>query len=328
MRTTPLAVACLLVACAKDDPGVVVIFDGPGRGDLSFSDMAAVGIDRAKDEVEGLSVTEIIGEDETDPVGAALAVEGATLVIAVGFAFAEDMDEAAPDNPDVHFAAVDGTLAAADNTVSLLFAEEQGSFLVGAAAGLKSTSHEIGFVGGVDMDLIHKFEAGVVAGVAQVDATATVTVDYLSPEGDFSGFDCPECAEASALAMYTAGADIVYHASGKSGIGVFAAAESYSEDNSTHVWAIGVDTDQYLLAETSQQPHILTSMLKRVDTAVYETIRQEVDGEFESGTRVFDLSNDGVGYATSGGFVDDIATQLDGFAEDIIDGTIVVPTSP
>jgi basic membrane protein A len=127
--------------------------------------------------------------------------------------------------------------------------------------------------------------------------------------------------------MYQAGADVVYHAAGGSGSGLFEAAKSYSTANNTHVWAIGVDSDQYLTAPADQQPYILTSMLKRVDVAVFETIKAYVNGQFKGGYRTFDLKANGVGYATSGGFVDDIKSQLEDLKQQIIDGTIKVPSA-
>ena len=128
--------------------------------------------------------------------------------------------------------------------------------------------------------------------------------------------------------MYEGGADVVYHAAGGSGAGLFQAAMEYSEANDTKVWAIGVDSDQYLTAGEDVQEYILTSMLKRVDVAVRSIIDAQVAGEFVAGAQVFDLSVDGVGYATSGGNVDDIADQLDEFKQQIIDGDITVPETP
>ena len=125
--------------------------------------------------------------------------------------------------------------------------------------------------------------------------------------------------------MFEDGSDIVYHAAGGSGGGLFQAAKEYSDANNTKVWAIGVDSDQYLTAGEDVQEYILTSMLKRVDVAVYSTIEAQVEGTFSAGPVVFDLSVDGVGYSTTGGFVDDITDQLDELKQQIIDGTIVVP---
>ena len=119
----------------------------------------------------------------------------------------------------------------------------------------------------------------------------------------------------------------MYHAAGGSGAGLFKAAVQYSTANNTHVWAIGTDSDQYLSAPPDEQPYILTSNLKRVDVAVYDTIRNFVDGKFTGGVQTFDLKAGGVGYATSGGFVDDIKTQLDQLAAEIKSGQIVVPTT-
>ncbi len=221
------------------------------------------------------------------------------------------------------FAVVDGVVEE-DNVKSLTFAEEQGSFLVGAAAGLKSKTGKVGFIGGVDMELIHKFEAGFTAGVKQTNPTATVEIKYISAAGDFSGFGDPAKAKEIAKAMYDGGADVIFHAAGGSGNGLFEAATEAGDGK----WAIGVDSDQYLSAAPDQQKHILTSMLKRVDVAVYGAIEEFTKGDTKGGVKVFDLAKDGVGYSTSGGYVDDIKSQLEDLKQQIIDGTITVPTAP
>lgn len=226
----------------------------------------------------------------------------------------------AADYPEISFAGVD-TSVEGDNIASLQFAEEQGSFLVGAAAAQASQTGTIGFIGGVDTGLIKKFEAGFVAGVEAVNADATVEVKYLSTGDDFSGFNDPAKGETTAAGLYEAGADVVYHASGGSGSGVFNAAEAADR------LAIGVDSNQYLQVDEAQQPCLLTSMLKRVDVSVYETIKAFVNDEFEGGFTSFNLENDGVGYATQGGQVVD-AAELDDFKQQIIDGEITVPTEP
>ena len=126
--------------------------------------------------------------------------------------------------------------------------------------------------------------------------------------------------------MYADGADVVYAAAGGSGLGVFQAASEAGEPG--EVWAIGVDSDQYELVDAALQPYILTSMLKKVDVAVFETIEALTTGEFRGGVQRFDLASGGVDYSTSGGFVDDIADQLDDYKQQIIDGEIEVPTTP
>jgi len=325
-----------------EDVTVGLVYDIGGRGDLSFNDSAAAGLDRAVEEF-GVQVQELEpnqGGTNRAELLELLASQGTNLVIGVGFLFAETICAAGNKYTDVNFADVDGfidentancpgahNLTAEDNVASLLFAEEQGSFLVGAAAALKSQTGHVGFIGGVDIDLIHKFEAGFVAGATHINPDVEVDIQYISQPPDFSGFNDPAKAKEIAASMYEGGADVVYHAAGGSGLGLFEAAKEYADASGTHVWAIGVDSDQYLTAPEELQPYILTSMLKRVDVSVYETIRAEVEGAFEGGYHVFDLSVDGVGYATSGGFVDDIASQLEDLKQQIIDGTITVPTS-
>src|SRR5690606_8153343 len=197
-------------------------------------------------------------------------------------------------------------------------AEEQGSFLVGAAAALRSEAGHIGFVGGVEVPLIQKFEAGYVAGAQAVNPDITIDVTYLTQPPDFSGFGDPAKGKTAAEGMYQNGADIVYHAAGGSGGGVFeAAAEAGGK-------ASGVDSDQYNTADPSVQDVIMTSMLKNVNVAVFEYLSEVAGGTFPAGETVYDLSIDGVGYSTSGGFIDDITADLDAFKEQIISGEIEV----
>jgi basic membrane protein A len=324
------------------DVTVGLVYDIGGRGDLSFNDSAAAGLDRAVQEF-GVQATELEpnqGGTNRAELLSLLADEGTDLIIGVGFLFAETICQAGNDYPDTNFGDVDGfidentancegahNLTAEDNVASLMFAEEQGSFLVGAAAALKSTTGHVGFIGGVDIDLIHKFEAGFVAGATQINPDIEIDIKYITQPPDFAGFNDPAKAKEIAASMFESGADVVYHAAGGSGLGLFEAAAEYSDSSGSQVWAIGVDSDQYQTAPAELQPYILTSMLKRVDTAVYETIKAQVEGAFEGGYHTFDLSVDGVGYATSGGFVDDIVPQLEELKAQIIDGTITVPTS-
>jgi basic membrane protein A len=239
--------------------------------------------------------------------------------------------------PDVDFAGVDAFVdhttcdtcvdeTPDGNMTSLLFAENEGAYLVGCAAALKSKTKHVGFIGGVNIDLIQKFQAGYDAGVEKCGPGTKVDHTYISQPPDFTGFDDPGKAQTIAQGMYQGGADVVYHAAGGSGSGLFAAAADFSKEG-TKVWAIGTDSDQYLSAPKDQQPYILTSNLKRVDVAVYDTIKDFVGGNYSGGIKTFDLKADGVGYATSGGFVDDIKTQLDDLASQIKDGTIEVPTT-
>ncbi len=159
-----------------------------------------------------------------------------------------------------------------------------------------------------------------------VNPDIEVLVNYISQPPDFSGFNDPAKGKEIAASQYEAGADVIYAAAGGSGLGVFEAAAVAGAPG--EVWAIGVDSDQYELVSAELQPYILTSMLKKVDVATYETIAAYCGGTFESGVQTFDLAADGVGYSTSGGFVDDIAADLDAYKEQIVSGEIVVPTAP
>lgn len=317
-------------ACvAPDDVQVGLAYDVGGRGDQSFNDAAYAGLAQAEDE---LGVTSQEGEAADGEAESAreerlrsMAESGMNPIIGVGFAYSESVDAVSPEYPDTCFAVIDGFDPTEDepngNVAYLVFAEEQGSFLVGAAAALKTETDQVGFVGGVNNDLIKKFEAGYVAGVEAVNPDIEVAVNYIE-ESDLSGFDDASGGKAAAAAQYDQGADIVYHAAGASGAGVFEAA--VESDN----WAIGVDSDQYQTAPRNQRDHILTSMLKRVDVATFDMIQSVVDGEPVAGFKTYDLSVDGVGYSTSGGFVDDITGELDDYKEQISSGEIEVPAVP
>lgn len=311
-------------APAASNVKVGLAYDLGGRGDKSFNDAAATGLDKAKADlgVTGKDLSPSKEEDRKENLKL-LAEQGFDPVIAVGFAFATPMEEIAKANPNVTFATID-TVVDLPNVKSNVFAEEQGSFLVGAAAALKSKTGNVGFIGGVEISLIKKFEAGFVAGAKQVNPDAKVQIKYITPEGDFSGFNSPDKAKEIAGSMYEGGADVIFHAAGGSGSGLFDAAVAAGEGK----WAIGVDSDQYTSATPEQQKHILTSMLKRVDVAVFNTIEAFSKGDKTGGTKVFDLSVDGVGYSTSGGYLDDIKTQLDDLKAKVVGGEITVPTEP
>jgi basic membrane protein A len=311
-------------------PKVGLAYDVGGRGDQSFNDAAYAGLSKA---VEDLDATCFEGEASSgEPESAredrlrGMADQGYSPIIGVGFAYSEAVNAVAPDYPKINFAVVDGfdpDTKPNDNVAYLGFAENEGSFLVGAAAALKTKSDHIGFVGGVHNDLIKKFEAGYVAGAKAVNPKIKIDVTYIE-ESDLSGFADPAGGKQAAAAMYDKGADVVYHASGASGSGVFEAAAAAGDGK----WAIGVDSDQYLTAPADEKSHILTSMLKRVDVATFDMIQSVADKKPLTSYQTYDLKVDGVGYATSGGFVDDIKSKLDGYADKIKSGQIKVPTTP
>ncbi len=315
-------------SAAGEELMVGLAYDTGGRGDKSFNDSAYAGVEAAIEELGG-EVQELSPNDDGSDRAellTQLAEQGYDPVIGVGFAYGEIIGDVAAEYPETTFAVVDSSVTelGADNLTGLLFAEEEGSFLAGAAAALKSETGHIGFVGGVENPLIQKFEAGYVAGAQAVKPDIIIDTQYISPAGDFSGFGDPARGQIVAQGMFDAGADIVYHAAGGSGQGVFEAAAASGGR------AIGVDSDQYeTVGDPALQAVIMTSMLKRVDNAVESFITDYSEDAVEGGTDIVnDLSTDGVGLSTSGGQIDDIQAQIDEFKQQIIDGEIEVPAIP
>jgi len=314
-----------------DGPKVGLAYDVGGRGDQSFNDSAYVGLEKAVDDLDA-SCREVeagTGENDADREERLrlLADAGFNPVIAVGFIYSPAVATVAEEYPEVNFAVVDGyatSIKEHDNVADLTFAENEGSFLVGVAAALKTEADNVGFVGGVNGPLIQKFEAGFKAGVEAVDPKIEIQTQYLSQGDPQEGFENPAGGQTAATGMYDNGADIVYHAAGKSGLGVFDAVESAGEGN----WAIGVDSDQYKTVDESQKQYILTSMLKRIDTAVFEYTESFANDSAPSGFVTYDLESGGVDYSTSGGYVDDISDQIDEYKEKIVSGEIEVPATP
>jgi basic membrane protein A len=310
----------------KKSVKVGLAYDIGGRGDKSFNDAAATGLEQVKNDLK-VDINELAAKANEPPADKEerlrlLAKGGYNPVIAVGFAYADPLKKVAAEYPNVKFGIIDGVVDGAANVTGLVFAEEQGSFLVGAAAALKSKKGSVGYIGGCLVPLLQKFEAGFAAGAKAVNPQIKVQVKYLSDPPKCTGFNDPAAGQTTANGMYDAGADVVYAAAGGSGDGVFKAAKERS------ALAIGVDSDQYNKVDASLKDVILTSMLKRVDVAVFDFVKGVSDGKFAAGVKVFDLKADGVGYATSGGKVDDIKSKLDDFKKQIVDGKITVPDKP
>ncbi len=303
---------------------VGIVYDVGGRGDLSFNDMAYAGLSNAQKEfgsrIETRDLEPTAGGENREELLRLLAGEKFDLIFGIGFLFTDSITRVAKDFPGVKFAIVDGFIGDQPNVVSLLFKEHEGSFLVGAAAALKSRANKIGFVGGMKIPLIEKFEAGFIAGAKYVKPSIEVFSEYAGTTGE--AFRDPVKGKELALAEYDRGADIIYHASGGTGIGVFEAAVVKKR------LAIGVDADQSLTVKPDQRAQILTSMLKRVDVAVHETIKATVAGQYKAGVRTFGLKENGVGYAVNNynkAMVQDIAARLEALRKDIIAGKIKVP---
>ncbi len=313
-----------LCASGGSGPKIGLAYDIGGRGDKSFNDLAAAGTKKASEDLDATCKESEAAPDEPDSAKEerlrTLADAGYDPIIAVGFVYTPMVTTVAKEYPKLKFAVVDGA-AEGDNVTNLAFSPEQGSFLVGVAAGLKTKTDKVGFVGGVKGPIIDPFAAGYQAGVKAVNPKATVEMKWLSDQADQKAFANPPGGKTAATALYDNGADIVFHASGLSGNGVFEAAAADKK------LAIGVDSDQYLSAPKAQQPYILTSSLKRVDVAVDDYITAYTQKKTKAGFDVYDLKRDGVGYATSGGQIDDIKDQIDSYKEKIVSGEIKVPNT-
>lgn len=308
---------------------VGIVFDMGGRGDKSFNDGAYIGAMRAARELGARVRFVEPGEGSDREAGLRLlAAEGMDLVVGVGFIFTDDLTQLAKEYPDVAFAGVDYALSvdAAGNVVqppanlaALKFREEQGSFLVGALAALVGGSKKVGFVGGMDSPLIHKFEMGYKAGVKHVCPDCTVIAQYagVTPEA----FGNPGRGKELALSQYQQGVNIIYHASGSTGLGVFEAARTLGK------FGIGVDADQYAEAPG----RVLTSMVKRVDESVFDAIQRVKDGTFSGGIYQFGLAENGVGYVYDDNnralIPDSVRARVEALRAEIIAGRIRVPST-
>ncbi len=301
---------------------VGLVFDVGGRGDKSFNDAAYLGVSRAERElgVEA-SYLEPANTEDREAALRLFAARGFDLVIGVGFIFSSDIDEVARSYPRVRFAGVDyapGPRGIPENVAALAFREEEGSFLVGALAGLLSKTKHVGFVGGMSGPLIRKFEAGYAAGVAAACSSCSIHAAYAGTTPD--AFRDPAKGKALAVAQIAGGADVVYHAAGATGHGVFEAAKE------ARVLAIGVDADQY-----DEMPGtVVTSMIKRADIAVFDTVREIVEGRFSGGMKVFGLAEDGVDYVREGphaeGIPSEVKAKVEGLRAEVIAGRIKAPS--
>jgi basic membrane protein A and related proteins len=316
-------------AAADTDVNIGLVLDVGGLGDKSFNDGAYRGAQMAEKEL-GAKIRLIEpGEGSDREAGLRLlAAEHMNLVIGVGFIFTDDVTQLAKEYPNVNFAVIDYSIATdksgnpippPSNVAALKFKEEEGSFLVGALAALVGDSKKVGFVGGMDVPLIQKFEAGYKAGVKYVCPDCTVISQYagVTPEA----FRNPGKGKELALSQYSQGVNVIYHASGSTGLGVFEAARQ------TGKYAIGVDADQY-----SEAPgRVITSMVKGIDVAVLDMVKRVKDHTFKGGIYTFGLAQNGVGYVydehNRALIPDSVRTRLEQIKADIIAGKIAVPNS-
>lgn len=293
-----------------------MVFDSGGKGDKSFNDSANAGLEKAKSEL-GVEIRTVDSKTEKDYETnlSTLAEQGFDLVIAVGITQQNALTTVAPKFENTKFAIVDANLEG-KNVRSLLFSEEEGSYLAGYAAGLATKTGKIGFVGGKKIPLIEKFEAGYKAGALAANPKVVVL-----PSKYTESWDDTALGKESAKTLYADGADIVYHAAGRCGVGVINAAKEANK------LAIGVDSDQDDVAPGN----VLTSMIKRVDAAVFSTIKDVKEGKFSAGSVVYNLKSDGVALSdfrnTKDKIGEDNIKKLDVVKKDIIDGKVKVPTT-
>jgi basic membrane protein A and related proteins len=334
-----LALALIAVGCGgggggqggESDVRPGLVLDVGGLGDQGFNDSAYKGLKRAEKDlgVEGDYLESTAPTDYTDNL-TQLAESGFNPVIAVGYAMTEDLTQISEQFPDTQFAIIDSVVDT-PNTMDLQFREQEGSYLAGVVAGLMTqqdtqytTSDEkvVGFVGGQTVPLIEEFQAGYEAGVESVCPDCEVLVKYAGSTVD--AYNDPVRGKEISLQQISQGADVIYHAAGNTGAGLFDAAKQEK------IFAIGVDFDQ---AKQFPEAPILTSVVKRVDNAVYQTIEDvSKDGEPKGTTVERGLKEGGISLAPFGRFdgmvPQEVKDEVDKAQKGIINGEIKVPTKP
>jgi len=296
---------------------VGLVLDRGGKDDKSFNSSAYAGAIEAKKKL-GISLKYVEAADDNayESQLRAFAQRDYDLIIGIGFAQKEAIKKVAAQFPERHFAIVDAQVAA-PNVRCLLFEEHEGAYLIGAIAAMTSKTGKIGFVGGMDIPLIRRFEMGYEAGAKKINPQITITANYVGVTSE--AWNNPPKGKELAVAQYDGGADIIFAAAGASGLGVFDAAEEKK------LFAIGVDANQ----DWTKPGLILTSMLKRVDEAVYTTIEEAKAGKFTGGIKRFGLANKGVDYSVDEFnakiLVESVRKRADELKMEIIAGKIVVP---
>ncbi|HVA87197.1 MAG TPA: BMP family ABC transporter substrate-binding protein, partial [Candidatus Saccharimonadales bacterium] len=324
--------AYAVIGAAGRRAPVALLFNGDGV--FEATRLVQQGYDSAVSDL-GLASrqTSVTDGPSADAALRTLSGEGAGLIVVT--AVDTNVDAVAASFPGTRYVVID-LPASRPNVVHLAFAVNQGAFLAGVAAASRSRSGTIGFIGGMDGPVIWPFEAGFEAGAHAVDPGIRILTTYLSPLGDYDGFEDPSHAATAAAALYRTGADIIFAAAGDSGLGVFQAATDLSPSLGRQLWAVGVDSDQYQtvgddpanVAWRAWQAHILTSVVKRTDTGVSAVLRAYGRGAPVPGTLHLDLSSSGVDISYSGHFIDDLRPTIESWRARIVSGAVVVPCIP
>lgn len=297
---------------AKSDLKVGLITDVGGIHDHSFNETSWKGLEKAKTDF-GVEINYLESKTDADYSSniESFVDEDYDLIVCVGFKLAEATKKAAESHPDKKFAIIDdASNASLPNVTCLTFKQEQASYLVGYVAGLVTKKNNVGFVLGMASEMMNKFGYGYLAGVYAANPKATVQ------QIDANNFADPAIGKTSATTMITNGADVIFHAAGGTGVGVIQACQE------NKISAIGVDTDQSSLAPDT----VITSAMKRVDNAVYDSVKQLVDGTLKGGEVVYDLSKGGVDIApTTKLLSEDVLKKVEEVKAKILSGEIVVP---
>src|SRR6476620_1488851 len=278
---------------------VGIVFDIGGKNDRSFNAAAWEGVQKAEKDMDiCLYDVEPGNPTSIEPAMRAFAEKNFDLIIGIGFAQGPIMQSVATDYPNIKFAIIDGVIFEADgktpkqNVADLVFREHEGSYLVGMIAASKSKTGVLGFLGGMDIPLIHKFETGYAEGAKSVNPNIRVIDNYVGVTDN--AWNNPGKGKELSLAQIDKGADVIFTAAGNSGLGAFDAVEQYGKTNGeANKFVIGVDSNQNMV----KPGFVLTSMVKRVDNAVYDVVKEVLDGRFQSGFHSFGLDKDGVAYA-------------------------------
>ena len=296
------ATIALSTTAVMAEPGLII--DLGGKFDKSFNEAAYNGAERwAKESGATYKETELQSEAQREQSMRRMAESGANPVVVLGFMNASTLEQVAPDYPDTKFTIVD-MVVDQPNVQSVVFSEHEGSYLVGMIAGMASKTGTVGFIGGMDVPLIRKFACGYVQGVkaANPDAKVIQNMTGTTPEA----WNDPVKGGELTKSQISQGADVVYAAAGGTGVGVLQAAADAG------IYSVGVDSNQNFMHPGS----VLTSMMKRVDNAVYTAFKTGLDGSFETGIQVMDLKSEGVGYAVDEFNKDLITPEITAAVED------------
>ena len=292
-----LAMGCRAANSASADDRskvhVGIVFDIGGKDDRSFNAAAWQGVNRAAKDLP-IVLRDVEPGDPTsiEPAMRAFAERGYELIIGVGFAQTPQIEAVAKDYPNLNFAIVDG-VSQLPNVSSLIFKEHEGSYLVGMIAARTSKTGVLGFVGGMDIPLIHKFETGYEEGARSINPNVRIIPNYIGVTD--AAWNDPVKGKELARTQIEKGADVLFAAAGNSGLGAFDAVEQYGKDSQGRAqrFVIGVDSNQNWV----KPGFVLTSMVKRVDNAVYQIVKDRVEKRPLGGVHVYGLENEGVGYA-------------------------------